>query len=140
MDTWLGPGELFEGRARHVMLQRLAFSIASATQRNGKLLTRHALIERAEGDHLWLRVAGKGLARALAQGQRITITASTHIGGNRLNVVDGTATIRDSLETGDGREVVLVDLKVERLESWAEEPAVAARSRTAALRLAAHAG
>lgn len=140
MDTWLGPGEVFEGRSRHAMLQRLAFSVASATLRNGRLLTRHALIEHAEGDRLLVRAAGKGLARALARSTPITLSASTHIGGNRLSVLDGTATLRDSLTTGDGREVVILDVVVDRFESWAEEPAASRHVAAGSLRLAAHAG
>ena len=139
MDTWLGPGEVFEGRSRHALLQRLAMSVASATLRNGKLLTRHALIQHAEGDLLSIRAAGRGLVRALAQGGRLTITASTHIGGNRLSVIDGTVTLRDALETADGREVVLLEMAVDRAESWAEEPAVR-HAGAGSLRLAAHAG
>ena len=139
MDTWLGPGEVFEGRSRNALLQRLAMSVASATLRNGKLLTRHALIQHAEGDLLSIRAAGRGLVRALAQGGRLTITASTHIGGNRLSVIDGTVTLRDALEAADGRDVVLLDMAVDRVESWAEE-AVARHAGAGSLRLAAHAG
>ncbi len=139
MDTWLGPGEVFEGRSRHALLQRLAMSVASATLRNGKLLTRHALIQHAEGDLLSIRAAGRGLVRALAQGERLTITASTHIGGNRLSVIDGTVTLRDALEAADGRDVVLLDMAVDRVESWAEE-AAARHAGAGSLRLAAHAG
>lgn len=141
MDTWLGPGELVAGRDRRELLQRLTLSMVLPTRRSGAPLGRTAIVEQGDEHHLTLRMAGRGLARTLARDPRITLSATTHLGGNRLTVIDGTATVLATLPADHGRDVLLLSVAVERVECWGDAASPARpRAATSLSHRLAHAG
>ena len=120
MDGWLGPGVEPTEIERRSILSRLSSCSVISSNPDGALRTRTARIEQvaASGKMLTVRLIGSGLYDDIIPNPRVIITARPAVGPHELIAVNGLARIQSRMETAGDRELLLLDVAIQRMECW----------------------
>ena len=131
MDAWLGPGYEPPAIERRSILSRLTKCSVVTTSAEGALSSRTALIEQVgqSGIAFTVRLLGSGVYDDIIPNPRIVLTARPALGPHDLVVVNGLARIQSHMATGGERELLLVDVAIQRMECWGSAAASAALRR-----------
>ena len=124
MDAWLGPGFQPSEIERRSILSRLSNCALTTTNPDGALSSRTALIERVtpSGATLTVRLLGSGLYDDVVTNPRVQVMAHPAMGPHDLVVVSGLARIQSHMASGNGREILLLDVTIQRMECWSTTP------------------
>lgn len=128
MDAWLGPGFTPSEIERRSILSRLSNCSITTTNPDGALSSRTALIDRVtpSGGTLTVRLIGSGLHDDVITNPRVLVSAHPALGAHDLVVVSGLARVQSHLTSGNGREILLLDIAIQRMECWSLAPAAQA--------------
>ena len=120
MDAWLGPGFVPSAVERRSILSRLSNCTIISSSADGALRSRTALIELVgqSGGSLTVRLLGSGMYDDIIPNPRIVLTARPALGPHDLVVVNGLARIQSHMATGGERELLLLDVAIQRMECW----------------------
>ncbi len=120
MDAWLGPGSEPSAVERRSILSRLSNCSVISSSADGALHSRTALIEQVgpSGGSLTVRLLGSDVYDDIIPNPRIVLTARPALGPQDLVVVNGLARIQSRTATGGGRELLLLDVAIQRMECW----------------------
>ena len=120
MDAWLGPGLEPPEVERRSILSRLNKCSVITTSADGALSSRTALIEQVgqNGRMLTVRLLGSGVYDDIIPNPRILLTARPGLGPHDLVVVNGLARIQSRMATSGERELLLLDVAIQRMECW----------------------
>ena len=82
--------------------------------------SRTALIEQVgpSGGSLTVRLLGSDVYDDIIPNPRIVLTARPALGPHDLVVVNGLARIQSRMATGGERELLLLDVAIQRMECW----------------------
>jgi len=124
MDAWLGPGYEPPAIERRSILSRLTKCSVVTTSAEGALSSRTALIEQVgqSGVAFTVRLLGSGVYDDIIPNPRILLTARPALGPHDLIVVNGLARVQSHMSTGGERELLVLDVAIQRMECWGSAP------------------
>ena len=125
MDAWLSSGYEPPGIERRSILSRLNKCSIITTSADGALSSRTALIEQVgtSGNSFTVCLLGSRVYDDIIPNPRILLTARPALGPHDLIVVNGLARIQSRMPTTGDRELLLLDVAVQRMECWGSAPA-----------------
>ncbi len=133
MDAWLGSGIEPGDMERRSILSRLTLCSITTASTEGALRTRTAMIERvgASAQVISVRLLGSGLYDDVVRNPRVVLSAVSSVGSYGFIVLNGLARVQSHAATGDDRELLVVEIAIQRMECWSADGVRAARKQVA---------
>ena len=125
MEAWLGPGTEPSEPERRSILSQLKLCSLTTSSAEGALQTRTGVVEQvaSTGRTLMVRLVGSGLYDDVIPNPRVVISALAAVRPHAFVVVNGLARIHSQVATGPDRDLLLLEVTVQRMECWSADGA-----------------
>ena len=137
MNAWLDSGIEPASLERRSILSRLTLCSLTTNTSDGALRTRTAMIDQvaASGQAVLVRLLGSGLYDDVIRNPRVLLSAVQSLGPHKFIVLNGLARIHSRLPTDGERELLVLEITVQRMECWDVDSARAARKQAVGSRV-----